>query len=129
MKSSLIRSLVIFVAGAATASVAAGLYPKRPITKGQFQERMLVLIAEVEELGAYVAVTEKGRVGIYTDPGFCIPPDPPLPVLPPIAVNSITLALATRAMNTMNEGALMGENSLVYEVGRCKPAEGIEYKN
>ena len=36
MKSSLIRSVVIFAAGAATAALASGMYPREPITVGKF---------------------------------------------------------------------------------------------
>jgi hypothetical protein len=124
MKSSLIRSFVIFAAGAATAALASGLYPKEPISVDEFQERATVLIAEVEALGAYVALTENGRVGLYTNPYACVPPHPPVPVLPANAVDSRTLASAARALMVINEGMLMGETAPVYEVGKCKPYAG-----
>jgi hypothetical protein len=126
MKSSLIRSVVIFAAGAATAALASGLYPPEPMTPGEFQERATKLIAQVEALGAYVAVTENGRVGIFTDPYACIPPRPPVPVLPLNVVDPRTLESATRALNTMNLGRLMDEPTLVYEVGLCKPYPGMK---
>jgi hypothetical protein len=121
MKSSLIRSFVIFAAGAATAALASGLYPKEPITAGQFRERISVLVTEVEALGAYVAIAENGRIGLYTDPYACIPPRPPVPVLPYGAVDSRTLRTAAFALMVYNEGVMHGETDLVYEVGRCKP--------
>jgi hypothetical protein len=121
MKSSLIRSFVIFAAGAATAALASGLYPPEPITAGEFQERATKLIVEIEKLGAYVAVTENGRVGIFTNPYACMPPRPPVPVMPENAVDPRTLEAITRAFNTMNIGRMMDEPTLVYEVGLCKP--------
>ena len=125
MKSSFIRGLLIFAGGAATAALASGFYPPEPMTAGEFQERLIKLSAQVEALGAYVAVAENGRVGIFTDPAACIPPVPPNPVMPPNGVDSRTLRIATLALITHNEGILMGENGLVYEVGRCKPYAGM----
>ncbi len=68
MKSSVIRSLVMFAAGAGCATVVAGLYPPiEPITPELFQERLTAVLAEVEALGGYVGVAENGRIGIYTN--------------------------------------------------------------
>jgi hypothetical protein len=128
MKSSVIRGLLIFAAGAASAALASGLYPPEPITPGEFQERAIKLIAQVEELGAYVAVAENGRIGIYTNPYACIPPVPPVPVWPVNAVDPSTLETAARMLVVMNHGLLRGETSLAYEVGRCKPYPGLIYK-
>jgi hypothetical protein len=124
MKKSAIRGVLIFAAGAATAALASGLYPKEPITAPEFQERATRLIADVEALGAYVALTEKGRVGLFTDPYACIPPVPPVPILPANAVDPRTLRLAVEALMTLNEGYMLGETEPVYEVGRCKPYAG-----
>jgi hypothetical protein len=121
MKTSAIRGLLIFAAGAATAALASGMYPKEPITVGEFQERATVLIAEVEALGAYVALAQNGRVGLYTNVGACVPPNPPRPNLPAYAVDSRTLRMATEALIAINEGRLMDEHELVYEVGKCRP--------
>jgi hypothetical protein len=128
MKSSVIRGLLIFAAGAATAALASGLYPPEPISPGEFQDRAIKLIAQVEALGAYVAVAEDGRIGLYTNPYACIPPVPPVPVLPANAVHPSTLETATRMLVVMNHGLLTGETSLVYEVGRCKPYAGLVIK-
>jgi hypothetical protein len=121
MKSSVVRSLIVFAAGAATAALASGMFPKEPITPEQFQERATVLIAEVEALGAYVALAENGRVGIFTDPVACMPPTPPRPNLPAYAVDPRMLRNATAALIALNEGYLLDERELVYEAGKCKP--------
>jgi len=121
MKSSAIRGLVIFAAGAATAALASGMYPKEPITAPQFEERLFVLMAEVEALGAYVAVAEDGRIGIFTDPAACMPPNPPRPNYPNGSVDSRTLSKATAALIAYNQGRMYDEREPVYVVGRCKP--------
>ena len=77
-------------------------------------------MAQVEEIGAYVAVAEKGRIGLYTNPYACIPPQPPVPILPYGAVDTRTLRAATEAIIAYNEGLIHGETELVYEVGQCK---------
>jgi len=128
MKSSLVRSLAIFAAGAGTAALASGFYPKEPITVNDFQERANLLIAQVEALGAYVAVAENGRVGLYTNPALCVPPRPPVPVLPANTVDPRTLELATRALKEINLGRLMDESAPVYEVGKCRPYAGLTLK-
>ena len=121
MKSSAIRGLVIFAAGAATAALASGMYPKEPITGPQFEERLFVLMGEVEALGAYVAVAENGRIGIFTDPAACAPPNPPRPNYPNGSVDTRMLANASKALNVYNEGRMYDEREPVYVVGRCKP--------
>lgn len=121
MKKSVVQGVLIFAAGAATAALASGLYPKEPITVPQFQERATVLLAEVEALGAYVALAEKGRVGLYTNPYACVPPVPPVPILPMNAVDPRTLFAATQALIAYNEGLMLNEIEPVYEVGKCKP--------
>ena len=126
MKASLVRGFIIFAAGAATAALASGLYPREPITAGQFQERAFVLIAEVEALGAYVAKIENGRVGLYTNPYACIPPIPPTPIIPANAVDMRTLRHAAEALIAINEGLWHAETAPVYEVDRCRPVEGLK---
>jgi hypothetical protein len=124
-----VRGFFIFAAGAATAALASGLYPPEPITVPEFQERATVLIAEVEALGAYVALAENGRVGLFTDPGKCVPPVPPKPVLPAKAVDPRTLRAAAAALIALNEGFMLDEQEPVYEVGACKPyATTYRYK-
>ena len=128
MKSSFFRGLVIFAAGAASATLASGMFPKEHMTPGLFLERADLLIPQVEALGAYVAVMENGRVGIYTDPALCVPPRPPVPVLPANAVDPRMLEVAGKSLVTINIGRIMDERELVYEVGRCKPYAGMSAK-
>ncbi|HEU5134325.1 MAG TPA: hypothetical protein VFU13_04200 [Steroidobacteraceae bacterium] len=128
MKSSLLRTFTIFSAGAATAALASGLYESEPISAKEFQERTVVLLAEIELLGAHVAVAEDGRVGIYTYPtAACISPKPPVPVLPPNGVDIRPFERGIKALAVANKGFLMGDEAPVYEVGKCKPVE--EFRN
>ena len=65
MKSSIIRSLVIFAAGAGSATVVAGLYPPiEPKSPEQLLEDGMKLLPQVERFGSYVGVIKDGRIGI-----------------------------------------------------------------
>lgn len=120
MKSSVVRSLVIFIAGAGCATVVAGMYPGEPISQEQWQERATAVLAEVEALGGYVGIAEDGRVGIYTQVGACVPPIP-IPKWPANAVDPRSLRKGAAALVAYNEGLLFEEPQPVYVLGKCKP--------
>ena len=120
---SVIRSLAIFVAGAGSAAVVAGLYPTEPISPEEFQERLTKVLVEVEALGSYVAIADDGRVGIYTNVGACVP-SPPLPKWPAGAVDARSLAKGAQAVVQYNQGLIHEEAQPVYVVGKCRPYAG-----
>lgn len=121
MKSSLIRSLLIFVAGAGCATVVAGIYPTEEITPERWQERAIAVLVEVEALGGYVGIADDGRIGIYQQlVGACLPPIPP-PKWPVNAVDPRSLRNGAEAIVEFNEGLLSGEPLPVYVLGKCKP--------
>jgi len=117
---SLFRSLAIFVAGAGSAVVVAGLYPYEPITPELWQERAVKLLAEVEALGGYVGIAGDGRVGLYTQVGACVYPPPP-PKWPAGAVDERSLANGAKALVALNQGLIHEEGQPVYVLGKCKP--------
>ena len=121
MKSSIIRALVMFVAGAGCATVVAGLYPPiEPITPELFQERLTAVLGEVEALGGYVGVAQDGRIGIYTNVGACVPPVPP-PKWPAHAVDQRSLEYGVKAAVNLNLNYLAEEGNPVYVLGKCRP--------
>ena len=121
MKSTLIRGLVIFAAGAGCATVVAGLYPPiDPITTEQFQDRLTAAVAEVEALGRYVGIAQDGRIGIYTNVGACVP-SPPVPKWPAHVVDFSSLELGHCAIGTMNKAYMSEERQPVYVLGKCRP--------
>jgi hypothetical protein len=124
---SIIRSLVIFTAGAGSAAVVAGLYPDEPISPELFQERAIKVLAEVEALGGYVAIAQDGRVGIYTNVGACVPPVP-IPKWPAHSVDPRSLELGLAALGSMNKGLLAEEPAPVYVVGKCRPYASSLFK-
>ena len=121
MRSSVVKGVFIFAAGAATAVLAGSWYPPPPITVGEFQERATSLIAQVEALSVYVDVVEEGRVAIFTDPYACAPPTPPRPTLPKGAVDAYSLQKATFTLISINERYLKGDYEAVHATDKCKP--------
>ena len=121
MKSSVFRSLLMFVLGAGSATVVAGLYPNDEIDPEKFLQNATGLLAQVEALGGYVGVAKDGRIGIYTNPvGACVLPPPP-PKWPVPAVNQLSLELGLGALGTLNKGIMAGEELPVYVLGKCRP--------
>jgi hypothetical protein len=122
MKSSAIRSLVIFAAGAGSATVVAGLYPPLDeISQEQFLKDSTVVLSQIEKLGSYVGVIKDGRIGIYTnDVGACVP-QPPLPKWPAHAVDQRSTDLGLQMAATLNKAFLAGDEQPVYVLGKCRP--------
>ena len=121
MKSSAIRLILAFAAGAGCATVlAGGGFPTPPITVEEFQQRSIALLAEAEALGHYVGTIEDDRVGLFIDPIACVP-NPPVPKLPAGAVDPRQMRRTLDAMQAINEALILGEPAPVYEIGKCKP--------
>ena len=120
MKSTVIRTVLVFAAGAGCATLAGGMFAPEPITVEQFQERATGLLAQIDLLGRYVDLAEDGRVRIMIDPIACIP-NPPSPKLPQGAVDSRYLRHGMAALMALEEGLILGVPEPVYTTGKCKP--------
>lgn len=127
MKSSLIRSIAIFAAGAATAALAAGREPYPDLTVGEWEEQAMVAAADLARLGAYVVVAKDGRVGIVRNPdAACISPKPPVPVQPPVGEPISLVRVGAEGVLNANLGRQIREKEPVYLVDLCKPVEGLK---
>jgi hypothetical protein len=122
MKSSVIRSLVIFAAGAGSATVVAGRYPPMDeISTDDFLKDGTALIAKVERLGGYVGVIKDGRIGIYSNPvGACVPL-PPVPRWPDNVVDQTSLELGLAMVGALNKAYMRGDTQPVYVLDKCRP--------
>src|SRR4249919_2102869 len=118
MKISILRSIVLFAAGAGCASVVAQVNHRlEPIKLGVYQENLNDLLKKVALAGQYVVLAEKGRVVI--DPNGC-PMPVPNPKMPGHAVDPRTLYLGVQAMLAYNEGNLVGDLEPIQDDGRCQ---------
>jgi hypothetical protein len=124
MKSSLVRGIAFFIAGAICASaVAAGLKVGREgLTPSQFEEHAIHLLDELADLGLYVAVLKDGHVGIYSGPReACV--IPPKPNVNPPGVDPRLLKAALGALAAMQHGYEQGQKDMVFIKGKCWPAD------
>jgi hypothetical protein len=122
MKSSVIRLLIAFAAGAGCATVLAGGFSSEPITPEGFQQRSLAVLTELEALGQYVGTIEDDRVGLYTDPIACVP-NPPVPKLPAGAVDPRRMRNAAAAVQAINEALILQDKAPVFEIAKCRPVK------
>lgn len=82
MKTSLIKGVAIFAAGAGCASVVAGGYYSRMMYPEQFMKEGDALLLKVAELGSHVVEVKEATVWITTlPPDACFFP-PPVPKEP-----------------------------------------------
>jgi hypothetical protein len=120
MKTTVVRSLMVFLAGAGCATVIAqvGEMPPPPITVEDWQKRAIRVSDEIAFLAQYVDLAENGRNRIFTDPAACVTPVPPKPN------RGAKLWLVRKglgAIETITEGQALGEEELVYSLERCHP--------
>jgi len=126
MKSSLIRSIAIFAAGAATAALASDPESYPDLTVGEWEEQAMVALADVARLGAYVVVAADGRVGIMKNPhdAACISPKPPVPngpPDPPVGGSMRDVRSGTEGILNFYLGLRFHQKDTVYLVDLCHP--------
>jgi len=124
MKSSVVRGVAIFAAGAATAVLAGEFRERPPITIGGWEKNADELLVKVEALGYYVGTFGDGRVGIVTDPISACVPSPPQPKLPLGTVDLINLRKGALALMAYNDGRLMEVQQPVHVLNKCRPNDG-----
>lgn len=124
MKSSIVRGVLLFVAGAVCATVLAGGMPGY-MGADEWDMRMKAWLKEGELLGTYVIEVHHGRAYVNPEPIAC--PKPPQPKLPDAAVNPWHLAQATHAGAEMNQLLMLGASVMARETSRCHtiPPEAI----
>ena len=103
MKGSIVRGVLVFMAGAGCATVVAQVVgdPYPPTSIEEWQKKATELLPKVAELGYYVERTSDGTVGIRLDPIEC-GPKPPVPKVPEHAVDPRTLRPLDTALITAN---------------------------
>ena len=116
MKSSIVRGVLLFVAGAACATVLAGVMPGY-MGGEEWDTRMKAWLKEGELLGTYVIEVHDGRVFVNPEPIAC--PKPPQPKLPDAAVNPWLFAQAAHAGAEKNQLLMAGADVVARETARC----------
>ncbi|HET9474648.1 MAG TPA: hypothetical protein VFO82_12200 [Steroidobacteraceae bacterium] len=122
MKGSIIRGVMIFMAGAGCATVMAQVGDEQlpPISVEQWQKDATELLPKIALLGQYVQKTNDGLVGIHIDPIAC-GPRPPVPKLPAGAVDPRPLQRGLAALRELETGYIVQDSAPVFAVLKCKP--------
>lgn len=122
MKNTLVRGVIIFMAGAGCATVMAqvGDEPLPPTSVEQWQKDATELLPKIALLGQYVQKTNDGLVGIHIDPIAC-GPRPPVPKMPAGAVDPRPLQRGLAALRELETGYIVQDSAPVFAVLKCKP--------
>ena len=117
MKSSIIRGVMLFAAGAGCATVIAGGGGREIIPAPVFEQRLRAWMQEGVTLGQNVVYLQRGFVGVMADPIAC--PPPPDPKLPAYAVDPWYLKTAYDAGTAANLAYMTGQETAVHDLKRC----------
>ena len=120
MKSSILRGVAIFAAGAGCAVMAGGYWVPPPTNVDEFNERLQKVSRELAEIGLYVANTRDGVVALNPDPAACTPTPQP-DIMEGRAVNPVLLDRGLRAVDGYNDGRIGGVKVGIIVIPPCKP--------
>jgi len=125
MKTSIVRGVFLFAAGALCAAVIAGVNPRtkdEPMTPKLFEQRAQHLLAELADLGRYAGPVKNGRWVIYQLPvDACV--TPPQPTVPPPGVNPVALEAMQNGLGPYNAGLIAGRGDLISLMEKCHPVD------
>jgi hypothetical protein len=121
VKSSIVRGVLIFAAGAGCATVVAGggwyPYETNPV---DYEQRLAKAAREIAEIGIYNFDAKKGVVYLIPSPASCTPT--PIPdIMEGRAVNPIWLRSGFEAVQAWNEGRISGYKTIVKIAPPCMP--------
>jgi|KBSSwiStaDraftv2_1062776.scaffolds.fasta_scaffold719965_2 hypothetical protein len=121
MKSSIIRGVMIFAAGAGSAVVAGGGWWTPPETNPEeFAVRLQKVSRELAEIGVYAVSTRDGVVALDPNPAQCTPTPQP-DIMEGRAVNPVLLNRGLGAVDAYNDGRIAGVKVGIIVRPPCKP--------
>ena len=121
MKSSIVRGVLIFAAGAGCATVVAGGVFPPDIKPEEFEPRLARAARELAEIGIYTVDVKEGMVSFTVSPAFCVPtPEPD--IMEGRAVDPRWLRKGYQAVQGWNEGKIAGLKTVTKVVAPpCMP--------
>ena len=122
MKTSIVRGVLIFAAGAGCATVVAGGGWYLPETNGpEFEVRLAKAAREVAEIGIYSFDASHGVVYLDPNPAACTPTPQP-EIMEARAVDPHWMRKGSQALQAWNEGRIAGLKTVVKVVSPpCMP--------
>jgi hypothetical protein len=120
MKSSIIRGVAIFAAGAGSAVVAGGYWMPPETNPEDFAVRLQKVSRELAEIGLYAVRTRDGVVAMDPNPAACTPTPQP-DIMEGRAVNPVLLNRGLSAVDGYNDGRIAGVKVGIIVHPPCKP--------
>jgi hypothetical protein len=120
MKTSILRYLVTFVAGAGCAMVVAQTVPFDFMSRDEYDKSATELLKGIEVLGAHTIEVKDGRTYMMEAPPVaCFPP--PVPKHEG-AVDPNLLRRGLKALEEINTYRSYGSREVIFTTDKCKPA-------
>jgi len=120
MKSSIIRGVAIFAAGAGCAVMAGGYWTPPETNADEFEQRLQKVTRLVAEVGLYAVSTKDGVLSLDPNPAACTPTPQP-DIMEGRAVNPVLLSRGLRAIDGYNDGRISGVEVGIIVRPPCKP--------
>jgi hypothetical protein len=120
MKTSIVRGVLIFAAGAGSAVIAGGYWMLPETNAEEFTVRLEKVSRELAEIGVYAVSARDGVVSLDPNPAACTPTPQP-DIMEGRAVNPVLLARGLRAVDTFNDGRIGGVKVGILVRPPCKP--------
>lgn len=120
MKSSIIRGVAIFAAGAGCAVMAGGYWMPPETNAEEFEVHLQKVSRDVAEVGLYAVRTRDGVVALDPNPAACTPTPQP-DIMEGRAVNPVLLSRGLSAIDGYNAGRIAGVKVGIIVRPPCKP--------
>jgi hypothetical protein len=118
---SILQGALLFAAGVGCTVIAQVGWSPPPTSQEALEKDVNDLLVRVAQLGAYVAVVEKGGVVFNIDPIRCPTPLPP-PKMPAFAVDPIAFQQGAAALFTVQQAYLQGVKRPMRNDDKCQIA-------
>ena len=120
MKSSIIRGVSIFAAGAGCAVMAGGYWVPPETNAEDFAVRLQKVSRDVAEIGVYAFGTRDGVVALDPNPAACTPTPQP-DIMEGRAVNPVLLKRGLSAIQSYSDGRIGGVKVGIIVHPPCMP--------
>jgi hypothetical protein len=120
MKSSIIRGVLLFAAGASCATVAGNWFVAPEISLDDYAALVQKTSRDVAVVGLYGQVTKFGQVDLTTNPAACTPTPQP-DIMEGRAVNPVLLERGVRVIESYNAGRVAGVKVGIIVSPPCEP--------
>jgi hypothetical protein len=120
MKSSIIRGVLIFAAGAGCATVAGGWWMPPETNPEEYGVLLQKTAHDVAVIGLYGDVDKYGLVSLTPNPAACTPTPQP-DIMEGLAANPVLVYRGLRVIDSYNDARIAGVKTIVKIAPPCMP--------